>query len=193
MSNKDVLNDESKEVLEDDAQDVSNNDTNTNIEKDTKEIPKEKARQAIKNVAKKEGKFIKEFKEFALKGNVIDLAVGVLIGGAFQSVVTSLTNNIISPILGLFGGVNFSEYSLKIGKLNLAYGAFFTDIINFIIMAFVIFLIVKFINKLSNIGHKEEVIEVTTKICPHCQSEINIKADRCPHCTSKLEIENKNE
>ncbi len=191
MSNKDVLNDESKEVLEDEAQDVSNNDTNTNIEKDTKEIPKEKAREAIKNVAKKEGKFIKEFKEFALKGNVIDLAVGVLIGGAFQSVVTSLTNNIISPILGLFGGVNFSEYSLKIGKLNLAYGAFFTDIINFIIMAFVIFLIVKFINKLSNIGHKEEVVEVTTKICPHCQSEINIKADRCPHCTSELEIEDK--
>ena len=187
MSNKDVLNDESKEVLEDDAKEVSKNDT----ENDTKETSKEKAREAIKNVAKKEGKFIKEFKEFALKGNVIDLAVGVLIGGAFQSVVTSLTNNIISPILGLFGGVNFSEYSLKIGKLNLAYGAFFTDIINFIIMAFVIFLIVKFINKLSNIGHKEEVVEVTTKICPHCQSEINIKADRCPHCTSELEIEDK--
>ena len=187
MSNKDVLNDESKEVLEDDAKEVSKNDTENN----TKEISKEKAREAIRNVAKKEGKFIKEFKEFALKGNVIDLAVGVLIGGAFQSVVTSLTNNIISPILGLFGGVNFSEYSLKIGKLNLAYGAFFTDIINFIIMAFVIFLIVKFINKLSNIGHKEEVVEVTTKICPHCQSEINIKADRCPHCTSELEIEDK--
>ena len=158
---------------------------------DKKEISKEKAKEAIKSVAKKEGKFIKEFKEFALKGNVIDLAVGVLIGGAFQSVVTSLTNNIISPLLGLFGGVNFSEYSLKIGKLNLTYGAFITDIINFIIMALVIFLIVKFINKLTSIGHKEVVAEVTTKICPHCQSEINIKADRCPYCTSELEKEDK--
>ena len=107
---------EKKEVLEKGSKEASKNNT--------KEISKEKAREAIKSVAKKEGKFIKEFKEFALKGNVIDLAVGVLIGGAFQSVVTSLTNNIISPLLGLFGGVNFSEYSLKIGKLNLTYGAF---------------------------------------------------------------------
>ena len=153
---------------------------------------KEEAKEAIKEARKKQGKFLKEFKEFALKGNVVDLAVGVLIGGAFQSVVTSLTNNIISPVLGLFGGVNFSEYSLKIGELNLKYGAFITDIINFIIMAFVIFLIVKFINKLSKMGHKEEVVEVTTKVCPHCLSEINIKADRCPHCTSELEMETEN-
>lgn len=151
---------------------------------------KEEVKKILKDAEKKEGKFLKEFKEFALKGNVVDLAIGVLIGGAFQSVVTSFTNNIISPILGLFGGVNFSEYSLRVGQLNLSYGAFITDIINFIIMAFVIFLIVKFINKLSNIGHKkEEVIEeITTKVCPHCYSEINIKADRCPHCTSKLEV-----
>lgn len=154
---------------------------------------KEEAKEAIEKVKKKQGKFLKEFKEFALKGNVVNLAVGVLIGGAFQSVVTSLTNNIISPVLGLFGGVNFAEYSLKIGKLDLKYGAFITDIINFIIMAFVIFLIVKFINKISTIGHKEDVVEITTKICPHCQSEINIKADRCPHCTSELEMEDKNE
>lgn len=163
-----------------------NEENNTN-----KNVTNENAKQAIKNVAKKEGKIIKEFKEFALKGSVVDLAVGVLIGGAFQSVVTSFTNNIISPILGLFGGVNFSEYSLRIGRLNLAYGAFLTDVINFIIMALVIFFIVKFINKLSNIGHKEEKVteEVTTKICPHCYSEINIKADRCPHCTSEIKIE----
>ena len=183
---------EAEEMAENHEKEILDNEKNETKEL-SKDEKKEIAKETLKNVAKKEGKFIKEFKEFALKGNVIDLAVGVLIGGAFQSVVTSLTKNIISPILGLFGGVNFSDYSLKIGKLNLSYGAFFTDIINFIIMAFVIFLIVKFINKLSNIGHKEEIVEVTTKICPHCQSEINIKADRCPHCTSKLEIENKNE
>ncbi len=161
-----------------------NEENNTN-----KNVTNENAKEAIRNVAKKEGKIIKEFKEFALKGSVVDLAVGVLIGGAFQSVVTSFTNNIISPILGLFGGVNFSDYSLRFGRLNLAYGAFLTDVINFIIMALVIFLIVKFINKLSNIGHKEKVAEATTKICPHCYSEINIKADRCPHCTSEIKAE----
>ena len=152
---------------------------------------KEEAKKVLKEAKEKQGKFIKEFKEFALRGNVLDLAVGVLIGGAFQKLVTSLTDNLISPILGLFGGVNFSEYSWNIGKLNLKYGAFITDIINFIIMAFVIFLIVKFMNKLASIGHKEnkEVQVATTKICPHCYSEINIKAERCPHCTSKLEVE----
>ncbi len=152
---------------------------------------KEEVKKKLSEAKEKEGKFLKEFKEFALRGNVLDLAVGVLIGGAFQKLITSLTDNLISPILGLFGGVNFSEYSWKIGNLNLTYGAFITDVINFIIMAFVIFLIVKFMNKLANIGHKKEKEEVvvTTKICPHCYSEINIKADRCPHCTSELEIE----
>ena len=134
---------------------------NQNPVNEGKKIINDETKEKFRNVAKKEGKIIKEFKEFALKGNVIDLAVGVLIGGAFQSVVTSFTNNIISPILGLFGGVNFSEYRLRIGKLNIGYGAFFTDIINFIIMALVIFLIVKFINKLSTIGHKENVKEKT--------------------------------
>ncbi len=191
MSKKEELKNEAKENLDEKTEKKEVTNEQEELDKEIKIDKKEKAKEAIKDARKKQGKFIKEFKEFALKGNVIDLAIGVLIGGAFQSVVTSLTNNIISPILGLFGGVNFSEYSLKIGKLNLAYGAFFTDIINFIIMAFVIFLIVKFINKLSNIGHKEETVEVTTKICPHCQSEINIKADRCPHCTSELEIEEK--
>ena len=131
---------------------------------------------------------LKEFKEFALRGNVIDLAVGVLIGGAFQTVVKSLTENIISPILGCVSEVDFSEFTLIIGKLNLTYGAFITDIINFIIMAFVIFLIVKFMNKLATLGTKkaEEVKEITTKECPYCCTEINIKATRCPHCTSEL-------
>ena len=132
---------------------------------------------------------LKEFKEFALRGNVLDLAVGVIIGAAFQSLVTSLTNNIISPILGAFGKVDLSGWSLKIGSLNITYGAFITDIINFIIMAFIVFLIVKFMNKLSNLGkttEPEKVVEPTTKICPHCFSEIHINADRCAFCTSEL-------
>lgn len=154
---------------------------------------KEETKKAIKEAKKKQSKFINEFKEFALRGNVLDLAVGVLIGGAFQNIVTSFTKNIISPILGCFGEVNFSEFSLKIGNLNITYGAFITDIINFIIMAFVVFLIVKFMNKLANIGnkHKQEEIkeEKTTKICPYCFSEINIKATKCPHCISELNQE----
>lgn len=148
------------------------------------------AKDAIEKAKKKQGKFLKEFKEFALRGNVLDLAVGVLIGGAFQSVVTSFTSNIISPILGCFGEVNFSEWVLEIGKLKLTYGAFLTDIINFLIMAFVIFMLVKVMNKIARIGEKieekEEKKEETTKICPHCYNKINIKADRCPYCTSKL-------
>ncbi len=137
-------------------------------------------------------KIFKEFKDFALRGNVLDLAVGVIIGSAFQNIVKSLTTNIISPILGCFSEVDFSSFSLKIGNLNLTYGAFITDVINFVIMAFIVFLIVKFMNKLANLGRKEEVPvvkEATTKICPHCFSEINIKADRCSFCTSELVIE----
>lgn len=130
---------------------------------------------------------LKEFKEFALRGNVLDLAVGVIIGAAFQNLVTSLTTNIISPILGCFSEVDFSAWKLTIGNLTLTYGAFITDIINFIIMAFIVFLIVKFMNKLANLGKHEQVIEKTTKICPHCYNEININADRCPFCTSELE------
>ena len=133
---------------------------------------------------------LKEFKEFALRGNVLDLAVGVIIGGAFQKLVTSLTTNLISPILGCFTEVDFSGWTLKIGNLNLTYGAFITDVINFIIMAFIVFLIVKFMNKLAKLGKKEEpavATEPTTKVCPHCFSEINIKASRCPCCTSELE------
>lgn len=92
--------------------------------------------------------FIKEFKIFISRGNVLDLAVGVIIGAAFQKLVTSLTDNIISPILGCFTEMDFSAYVLNIGNLNLKYGAFLTDIINFLIMAFVVFLLVKFMNKI---------------------------------------------
>lgn len=108
----------------------------------------------------KKVKMLDEFKEFIARGNVLDLAVGVIIGASFQNLVTSLTNNIISPILGCFKEVDFSEYVLKIGNLNLKYGAFITDIINFIITAFIIFLIVKFMNRLLT-KKKEEKKEVT--------------------------------
>ena len=105
---------------------------------------------------KKSSKFFSEFKTFVLRGNVMDLAVGVLIGSAFQGIVKSLTDNLITPILGSFSEVDFSSYALTIGKLNLTYGAFITDVINFVIMAFVVFLMIKFINALENIGKKKE-------------------------------------
>ena len=106
-------------------------------------------------------KIIDEFRTFIARGNVLDLAVGVIIGSSFQNLVTSLTDNIISPILGCFSEVDFNAYTLKIGTLNLKYGAFLTDIINFLIMAFVVFLIVKFMNKiLVKEVKKEEKKEV---------------------------------
>lgn len=104
------------------------------------------ARNGVKAI--KKVPLIEEFKTFISRGNVLDLAVGVIIGGAFQKLVTSLTDNVISPILGCFTEADFTAYSLRIGNLNLKYGAFLTDIINFIIMAFIVFLIVKFMNKL---------------------------------------------
>ena len=143
---------------------------------------------------------LKEFKEFALKGNMIDLAVGVIIGGAFNSLVTSLVDNIIMPVISIFTGkIDFSNLFLsldgkeydtlaqaqKAGAATLNYGTFITGLLNFIIMAFVVFLLVKAMNKLRT--HNEVPQEATTKICPHRKSEIHIDADRCPHCTSKLD------
>ncbi|MEE1219050.1 MAG: large conductance mechanosensitive channel protein MscL [Ruminococcus sp.] len=133
--------------------------------------------------------FFEEFKKFIMRGNVLDLAVGVIIGGAFQGIVTSLTEDIISPILGLFGGMNFDEYKLDINGAVIRYGEFITAIINFLIMAFVIFLMVKFINKIMSIGKKPEVKEETSKKCPFCFSVIDIKATKCPHCTSDVPVE----
>ena len=152
-------------------------------------------------------KFLREFRTFITKGNVMDLAVGVIIGAAFKDIVTSLTDNIISPILGIFGSVDFSDLKITLGKKvledgtvitnTLNYGAFITSVINFIIMAFIIFLMVKAVNKIESIsehlGDKfkkdetEAVTVPTTKICPFCKSEIDITATRCPHCTSVLE------
>lgn len=109
-----------------------------------------------KKIKEKSKGLLNEFKTFILRGNVMDLAVGVLIGSAFQNLVTSLTKNIIFPILGCFSEVDFSDFVLKVGKLNLTYGQFITDVINFIIMAFVIFLLVKTMNFIESIGKKKE-------------------------------------
>ncbi len=126
----------------------------TNIKEKANNVRK-KAISEVKKV-----KMIDEFRQFIARGNVLDLAVGVIIGGAFQSLVTSLTDNIISPILGCLTEVDFNAYTLKIGTLNLRYGAFITDVINFVIMAFIVFLIVKFMNKiLTKKEKKEEMIE----------------------------------
>ena len=128
---------------------------------------KQKIEGSAKNISAKvkKIKLIDEFKTFIARGNVLDLAVGVIIGGAFQSLVKSLTDNIISPILGCFTEVDFNSYTLTIGNLNLRYGAFLTDIINFIIMAFIVFLIVKIMNRLfvKKEEQKQEEIKVEVK------------------------------
>lgn len=134
-------------------------------------------------------KFLAEFKEFIAKGNVLDLAVGVIIGGAFKGVVDSLTTNIIQPLIDCIGGTDMQGEIQLIGDISIKYGAFISSIINFLIMAFVIFCIVKAVNKAMTIGKKkeEEIEEVTTKTCPFCKSEIAIDATKCPHCTSDVE------
>lgn len=122
-----------------------------------------------------------------MRGNVLDLAVGVIIGAAFQAIVTSLTSDIISPILGIFGGVNFDQFQVAINGATIMYGKFITAVINFLIMAFVIFLIVKLVNKVMSLGKKPESEEApTTKKCPFCFSDIDIKATKCPHCTGDI-------
>jgi large conductance mechanosensitive channel len=133
-------------------------------------------------------KFLKEFKDFALKGNVLNLAVGVIIGAAFQGVVSSLTENILSPIIGLLMRQNFDSLTLELLGITLKYGAFITSVINFIIMAFVVFLIVKLMTRILTIGQeKPEAPPPSKKQCTYCLSEIDIKATRCPACTSQLE------
>lgn len=136
-------------------------------------------------------KFLNEFKEFALKGNVFDLAVGVLIGGAFQGLVKSLTTNIINPIIGLAGKRDLSYLVLNIWGVEIKYGSFLTEVINFLILALIVFSLVKFISKLSNLERKKAIkeleVEPTDKDCPFCFSKVAIKATRCPHCTSVLE------
>lgn len=137
-------------------------------------------------------KFVNEFKDFALKGNVMDLAVGVIIGAAFQNIVSSLTENFINPLIAVCtGGAGEDGVSIggvfKIRGVAFNYGAFLTAIVNFLIMAFILFVMIKAVNKIMAIGKKEEAPAApTTKKCPHCMSEIAIEATRCPHCTSML-------
>lgn len=129
---------------------------------------KQKIEKNVKNIQSsvKKIKILDEFKTFIARGNVLDLAVGVIIGGAFQSLVKSLTDNIISPILGCFTEVDFNSYTLNIGNLNLRYGAFLTDIINFIIMAFIVFLIVKIMNKIFMKKEVEKQEELKVEVKP---------------------------
>lgn len=127
---------------------------------------------------------LKEFREFAIRGNVMDLAIAVIIGGAFGKIVASLVGDILTPLIGLvLGGVNFSELSIKVGDAAVKWGAFVQSIIDFIIIAFVIFLLVR---TTSNLKEKEEPAAPTTKECPHCFTNIPLKATRCPNCTSQL-------
>ncbi len=175
-------------------------------------MAEEKEKKRELKLKKKHGAIIAEFKKFALRGNVIDLAVGVIIGGAFQKIVTSVVNDLIMPLVGLAtGGINFNDQfiilkipdeanraaaskSLEAAKsfeaTTFNYGSFITAVIDFLIMAVVIFLMVKLINKLTDIRKKpeeEKPVVPTTKKCPFCCSEIAISATRCPHCTSVLE------
>lgn len=145
-------------------------------------------------------KFMEEFKVFIMRGNVMDLAVGVIIGGAFQAIINSLVNDVIMPVISLLtGGIDFTNWFIQLsgsekyatlaeaqeaGVSVLAYGNFIAAIFNFLIMAFVIFCLVKTINNLNKKPVEEEA--PTTKKCPYCQSEIDINATRCPHCTSEL-------
>lgn len=136
-------------------------------------------------------KFLEEFKTFISKGNVLGLAVGVIIGSAFTGIVTSLNEDILTPLLGMFGGVDFSNLTVTLGVGErapiLRYGSFITAIINFLITAFVIFLLVKAINTLSErISPPKEEETPTTKECPYCKSKIALAATRCPQCTSQL-------
>ena len=135
-----------------------------------------------------------EFKKFIMRGNVMDMAVGVIVGGAFTAIVTSLNQDILTPILGIFGGIDFTHLSVTLGSGEtapvLAYGNFITAVLNFLITAFVIFMLVKGINVLNDrLTKKEEEKPVapTTKTCPYCKTSIAIDATRCPNCTSMLE------
>ena len=133
-------------------------------------------------------KFIQEFKAFALRGNVMDMAIGVIIGGAFSGIVTSLTENFINPIINFVTG-QATYTAADIGQFATNFGS---AVVNFIILAFILLCLIKTMNKLMSIGHKEEAPAApTTKTCPFCKSEIAIEATRCPHCTSVLPEEEK--
>lgn len=145
------------------------------------------------------GKMGKEFKEFIMRGNVVDMAVGVIIGGAFSSIVSSLVNDVVMPVITLITGkISFTDLFIALdggsyktladaqaaGASVFAYGNFIQTVVEFLIIAFVIFMVIKGLNKL----HKPAPAAApTTKICPYCKSEIHIDAVKCPHCASDLE------
>lgn len=137
-------------------------------------------------------KLISEFKAFIAKGSVLDLAVGVIIGAAFKSIVDSLVGDIISPVIGLVADTNFTDLVWQIGGVTIKYGSFITAIINFLLMAIVLFLIIKAISGARSIGGKLKKGETpapaapTEKTCPYCKSTIAIDATRCPYCTSEV-------
>lgn len=134
-------------------------------------------------------KLIKEFQEFINRGSVIDMAVGIIVGGAFTNIVKSLVEDIINPFLGLFGGMNFDELKLVLNdNVTLNYGKFFTAVINFLIMAVIVFCMVKIINTIRKKAIKEEM-ETQKRLCPYCKGEIAPDAVKCPHCTSDLKKE----
>lgn len=141
----------------------------------------------------KKGKgFMAEFKKFILRGNVMDMAVGVIVGGAFTAIVTSLNQDILTPLLGLIGGTDFSNLYYVLGEGEeapvLMYGNFITAVINFLITAFMIFCLIKFINTVvDKFSKNPEPAAPTTKKCPYCKSDIALDATRCPHCTSMIE------
>lgn len=150
-------------------------------------------------------KFLTEFKEFALRGNMMDLAIGMIIGAAFTGIVSSLVDDIVNPFIGIFTGkIDFSNLFIALdggsyatldaaetaGAAVLKYGSFISNIINFIITALVVFLIVKVINTMhKRTAAKKAAEPATTKVCPYCQSEISIAATRCPFCTSLIEVD----
>jgi large conductance mechanosensitive channel len=132
--------------------------------------------------------FFDEFKKFAMRGNVIDMAVGIIIGGAFGTIVDSLVNDVIMPPIGLLlGKVDFSDLKIALSdEVAIKYGAFINSLISFLIVAFAVFVLIKGINKVQATMEKKEAAAPTTKQCPYCKSTIDITATRCPHCTSEL-------
>jgi len=130
---------------------------------------------------------LKEFKTFIMRGNVMDLAVGVIIGGAFGKIVSSLVNDLIMPLVGLIiGGIDFSALALTVGNAKVTYGSFINSVIDFIIIALFIFLMVKGINSMQKKPAPAPAADPITKECLHCFTIISIKATRCPNCTSEL-------
>ena len=130
---------------------------------------------------------LKEFKAFVMRGNVLDLAVAVIIGGAFGKIIASLVNDILMPLIGLFlGGLNFSGLAFTVGEAVIKCGAFVQAVVDFLIIAFVIFLLVKAVSATKKKEPPAPPAELTTKDCPYCFTTIAIKATRCPNCTSEL-------